>query len=439
MLAIMHALSKFRQYLVGAKFVVRTDHNSLKYFLSQKDLNERQQKWVRKIQAYNFDIEYVKGKNNVVVDALSRRPSAYSMTEISVDWKSQLLVEYSKNRFACELMDGKLQDDRYRVINDIIYYKGRIYLVPESTFKKKVLQAFHDAPMAGHQGFLKTYRQVRERFSWKGLKGDIMCYIKECATCQKNKDEHSHPAGLLQPLPIPENKWEGISMDFITGLPRAQGKDCIFVVVDRLTKFSHFFSISMDYNASQVVELFFREVFRMHGLPKNIVSDRDNKFMSIFWQELFRLVGTELTPSTSYHPQTDGKTEIVNKWIEGYLRNYVAGQQKAWVKWLYLGEYCYNTTYHMSIGMSPFKALYSYDPLTFEEIVFGESKAPMAKEWIQVNQDIIRELKDNLHRAQNQQKLYADRKRVECTFEVGDLVYLRLQSVQTSIYQEEWC
>jgi hypothetical protein len=114
-------------------------------------------------------------------------------------------------------------------------------------------------------------------------------------------------------------------MDFIIGLPRAQGKDCIFIVVDRLTKFSHFFAISMYYNTSQVAELFFKEVFRMHSVPKNIISDRDSKFMSIFLQELFRLVGTELTPSTSYHPQTDGQTEIVNKWIEGYLRNYVAG------------------------------------------------------------------------------------------------------------------
>jgi hypothetical protein len=106
MLAIMHALAKFRKYLVGAKFVMRTDHNSLKYFLDQKDLNERQQKWVSKIQAYDFGIEFVKGKNNVVADALSRRPSVYAMTDISVDWKAHLLVEYSKNRFSCELIDG---------------------------------------------------------------------------------------------------------------------------------------------------------------------------------------------------------------------------------------------------------------------------------------------------------------------------------------------
>jgi hypothetical protein len=249
----------------------------------------------------------------------------------------------------------------------------------------------------------------------------------ECTTCQENKDEHTHPAGLLQPLPIPEHKWEIISMDFITRLPRAQGKDCIFMVVDRFTKFAHFFPIATDFNATQLAKLFFREVFRLHDLPKTIISDRDNRFMSTFWQELFRLVGTTLTPSTSYHPQTNGQTKIVNKWVEGYLRNYVAGQQKAWVRWLHLGEYFYNTTQHMSIGMSPFRALYSYDPLSFVDIAFGDSRAPMVQDWIQQSQDILMELKDHLQRVQNQQKVQADKHIVDHTFEVCDLVYLRLQ------------
>jgi hypothetical protein len=170
MLDIMNALDKFRQNLVGAKILVRTNHNSLKYFLEKKDLNERQQKWVRKIQAYDFDIEFVKGKNNVFVDALSRISSFYSMTNISVNWKAHLLVDYSKNKFACELMDGHVQYDSYKIIDDIIDYKGRIFLVPKSLFKVKVLQAFHDSPLAWHQWFVKTYRHVRERFAWKGMK-----------------------------------------------------------------------------------------------------------------------------------------------------------------------------------------------------------------------------------------------------------------------------
>jgi hypothetical protein len=120
---------KFQQYLVGGKFVVKTDHNSLRHFMGKKDLNERQQKWVSKLQAYEFDIKYVKGKKNAVVDALSRRPEMCSLTEISADWKSHLVVEYSKNKFACEVMDHNTQDDRYKVVDDIIYYKDRIYLV----------------------------------------------------------------------------------------------------------------------------------------------------------------------------------------------------------------------------------------------------------------------------------------------------------------------
>jgi hypothetical protein len=139
------------------------------------------------------------------------------------------------------------------------------------------------------------------------------------------------------------------------------------------------------------------------------------------------LVGTALTSSTGYHPQMDVHTKIVNKWVERYLRNYVAGQQKAWARWFHLGEYSYKTTQHTSIGMSPFRALYGYDPLSFGEIAFGDSRAPMVQDWIQKSQDILRELKDHLQRAQNQQKVQADKHRVDRTFEVGDLVYLRLQ------------
>jgi hypothetical protein len=205
---------------------------------------------VSKIHAYDFEIEYVKGKNNVVVDALSRMPPTLSLMDISEDWKSLLLVEYSKNKFACEVLDGQVTDDRYRVVDDVIYYKDRIYLVPGSHIRQKSMQAAHDSPLAGHQGFLKTYKQVRERFTWKNLKGDILKHVQECGVCQRNKGEHTHPTGLLQPLPIPDQKWESISMDFITGLPRVQGKDCIYVMVDRLTKFSHFFALPSDYSTT---------------------------------------------------------------------------------------------------------------------------------------------------------------------------------------------
>lgn len=153
---------------------------------------------------------------------------------------------------------------------------------------------------------------IWERFSWKGLKDDVLRHVRECMTCQQIKTEHTFPIDLLQPLPILKQKSTGLSTDFITGLPRVQGKDCIYVVVDMLTKYAYFL-IAVDFTTSQVAELFFREVFRLHSVPKTIVSDRDNRFLSSFWQELFRLASTSLTPSTSYHPQMDGQIEIVNK------------------------------------------------------------------------------------------------------------------------------
>ena len=183
-LAIMHALAKFSQYFVGNRFRVKTDHNSLRFFLEQKQLQERQQKWVSKIQAYDFDIEYVKGKSNVVVDALSRRPVALSLMSMDTDWKAQFLVEYSKYLFACEILDGQVADERYSVMDEVMYYWDWVFLARDSRLKKNILRASHDSPLSGHQGFTKTYQVIRERFSWKGLKEDVLQHMKECIVFQ---------------------------------------------------------------------------------------------------------------------------------------------------------------------------------------------------------------------------------------------------------------
>ena len=174
----------------------------------------------------------MKGKNNVVVDALSRIPSI-SLMDVAENWKATLEVEYAKDKY-------------------------RIYLVHNSNLKEEILKKAHDSTLAGHSGFFKTYRILRERFSWKDLKDDVLKYVSECPTCQKNKVYHTHPTSLLHPFPIPEQKWEIISMDFITGLTKVFGKDCIFVVVDRLNQFSHLFVVTTTFIAAQEAELFFK-------------------------------------------------------------------------------------------------------------------------------------------------------------------------------------
>ena len=163
----MHALIKFRQYLVGNNFVVKTDHKNLRYFLTQKDLNERKQKWVSNIQAFDFDIEYVKGKNNVVAYALYRR-HFISLMDVVENWKAILEVEYAKDKFYCEIFDGTNRDDRYKVLEGIIYDKYRIYLVPSSSLKEKILKKAHNYPLVGQPDFFKPYQMLREIFSWNG-------------------------------------------------------------------------------------------------------------------------------------------------------------------------------------------------------------------------------------------------------------------------------
>lgn len=191
------------------------------------------------------------------------------------------------------------------------------------------------------------------------MKQDIKNFVAECDACQRQKGEIVGTPGLLQPLPIPNRTWTDISMDFIEGLPKSHGKSVIMVVVDKLSKYAHFCSLAHPFKAINVAQLFIDNIFKLHGMPSTIVSDRDPTFTSKFWQEFFKLQGTQLNVSSAYHPQTDGQTEIVNKCLETYLRCFASSQPIHWAKWLPLVEWWYNTSYHTTIQMTPYEALYS--------------------------------------------------------------------------------
>ncbi len=218
----------------------------------------------------------------MVVYALSREGQLNTITSVIGDWKDEIVAKYAKDPRTKEIMEGNITNDEIKIMEKLILYRGRILLAANSKVKRKIMKEYHDNPLSGHTGFYKTYKKLRERYSWKGLKKDIMKYVQECITCQKNKSEQNYSASLLQQLPITNKKWESISMDFIIGLPKVQERDSILVVVDRITKYAHFFPISIHYKAPQIAELFFKEVFRLHGSPRNIISDRDRKFLSLF-------------------------------------------------------------------------------------------------------------------------------------------------------------
>jgi hypothetical protein len=209
---------------------------------------------------------------------------------------------------------------------------------------------------------------------WVGMQKRIRDFVRECDVCQRQKYSATTPGGLLQPLPIPNAVWEDLSLDFITGLPKSKGFGVVLVVVDRLSKYSHFILLKHPYTAKSIVELFVREVVRLHGIPSSLISDRDPLFVSHFWMELFKLQRTKLKMSSAYHPETDGQTEVINRCLESYLRCFAADHPKTWSNWIPWAEFWYNTTYHSSIRKTPFEVVYGRQPPTIFKFLSNETK-----------------------------------------------------------------
>ncbi|KAL0540054.1 hypothetical protein IC582_024282 [Cucumis melo] len=306
-------------------------------------------------------------------------------------------------------------------------YKGRVVLSKSSSLIPSLLHTFHDSIFGGHSGFLRTYKRMSGELFWKGMKTDIKKYVEQCEICQRNKNEATKPAGVLQPLPIPDRILEDWTMDFIEGLPKAGGMNVIMVVVDRLSKYAYFVTMKHPFSAKQVAIEFIDKIVRRHGIPKSIISDRDKIFLSNFWKELFYAMDTILKRSTAFHPQTDGQTERVNQCLETYLRCFCNEQPNKWHQFIPWAELWYNTTFHSSTRTTPFKAVYGRPPPPL--ISYGDKKTPNDEvETMLKERDLaISALKENLTIAQNIMKKFADSKRRELKFKVGDEVYLKLR------------
>jgi hypothetical protein len=259
------------------------------------------------------------------------------------------------------------------------------------------------------------------------MKREIAFYIAQCDARQRVKAEHQRPAGLLQPLKVPMWKWEEVGMDFITGLPRSnRGHDSVWVIVDRLTKVAHFLPIKTTNRGQNLAELYIGRIVSLHGVPKRIVSDRGSRFTSLFWESLHRALGTNLSFSTAFHPQTGGQTERVNQILEDMLCACFLSYGAKWEDCLPFAKFSYNNSYQASLQMAPFEALYGRKcctPLnwskTGESQVFGPDIIREAKEQVQL-------ICNRLKAAQSRQKSYADSRRRPISFQVGDFVYLRV-------------
>ncbi|KAL0554363.1 hypothetical protein IC582_008282 [Cucumis melo] len=458
--AVVFALKIWRHYLYGEKIQIFTDHKSLKYFFTQKELNMRQRRWLELVKDYDCEILYHPGKPNVVADALSRKVSLSAAlitrqtplhrdlerAEIAVSvgavtmQLAQLTVQPTLRQriIDAQSSDPYLVEKRglaeagqtaeFSLSSDGgLLFERRLCVPSDSAVKTELLSEAHSSPFSMHPGNTKMYQDLKRVYWWRNMKREVAEFVSRCLVCQQVKAPRQKPAGLLQPLSIPEWKWENVSMDFITGLPRTlRGFTVIWVVVDRLTKSAHFVPGKSTYTASKWAQLYMSEIVRLHGVPVSIVSDRDARFTSKFWKGLQTAMGSRLDFSTAFHPQTDGQTERLNQVLEDMLRACALEFPGSWDSHLHLMEFAYNNSYQATIGMAPFEALYGKccrSPVCWGEV--GEQRL-MGPELVQSTNEAIQKIRSRMHTAQSRQKSYADVRRKDLEFEVGDKVFLKV-------------
>lgn len=427
---------------MGHRFIKRTDQQALIHLLDQKSVSPVQQKWITKLMGLNYEIQYKKGSENRVADALSRLSGdigeCYATTTVIPSWLQDVINSYAGDVGVQHILTSKQQDSnslsQYTLDGPVIRYKGRLFVGEANGCREKILTEMHASPYGGHSGVQGTYMRLKSFCFWPHMKQDVADLVKNCDVCARNKPDLSPYPGLLQPLPIPDQPWSHISMDFVEGLPKSQGKDVILVVVDRLTKYGHFLPLAHPYTSQTVAKLFLDNVYKLHGMPVSIVTDRDKVFTSSFWKELFSILAVTLNFSTAYHPQSDGQTERLNQCVETYLRCMTSATPKYWSRWLSLAEHWYNTNYHSATKTTPFQSLYGYPPPYLSMAPYFDSTVGDVKDYMLDRQLMLRSLKENLAQAQGRMKLYADQGRTEREFQVGEYVYLKLQPYrQTSV------
>jgi hypothetical protein len=266
--------------------------------------------------------------------------------------------------------------DQWRAVDGLITVKGKIYVPSGSQLRPGLLSNVHEAK---HEGTEKTLHRFRSDFYSLGARTPVRDLVRSCNTCQRNKSEHLHPAGLLQPLEIPMTVWANLAMDFIEGFPRVNDKLVILTIVDRFSKSAHFLPLEHPYIATSVACVFFVNIVKLHGVLSSIVSNCDQVFTAHFWQELFTLVGVKMQLSSTFHPQTDGQVEVTNKVITMYLRCLVGDRPRDWLKWLPWAEFCYDSSFQASIKTSPFRLVYGQDPPSLHAYSPGEARLPAVK------------------------------------------------------------
>ncbi|MBW0538549.1 hypothetical protein O181_078264 [Austropuccinia psidii MF-1] len=349
-----------------------------------------------------------------------------------IDLIQKKLWKYSQYRSILQdLGKGKsVQDYSLDSSSQLLLFKDQVVVPNDPTIQLSILQKHHDSPLAGHPGQKKTLKLVKHDFHWSSMTQFIKDYVSSCQQCSRNKNIHQKKFGLLKPLPIPNGPWICLSMEFITQLPLSNSLDSILVIVERFSKMAVFIPTMSSITSPDLVHLFINDIFPKHGLPSRIVSDRGTLFVSSFWTNLCQQLKISRDLSTAYHPETERKTERVNKILEQYLQMDVSYLQDDWKTWLPLAEFAYNNSDQSSTKQSPFFTVYGRDPQFYSAHITQDTPAGKLSTKIQ---SLQQDVKIELEVAINWFKRYADKSRANPpVFNPGDMVWLFSKNIKST-------
>ncbi|PKU72440.1 RNA-directed DNA polymerase [Dendrobium catenatum] len=430
--AVVRALKQWEHYLLHQDFVLRSDNHALQFINSQKTINKMHARWLTFLQRFSFVLRHKSGAQNRVADALSRRTALLTKLQVDAPGLQALQELYATDHdFADpwnQLTNHPSRPCRDFSIRHNFLFKDNLLCVPASSWREHLIKELHSGGLSAHVGRTKTLEQMQSRFYWPHLRRDVVRFVERCPICQLYKG-NAQNTGLYTPLPVLQSIWEDLSMDFILGLPRTKrGSDSIMVVVDRFSKMAHFLACKKTFDALNVAILFFKEIVRLHGIPRSITSDRDVKFVSHFWRELWKRLRTEIKLSSAYHPQTDGQTEVVNRTLSNMLRCLAHENPKQWDDYIGQAEFAYNAMSNSSTGQCPFNIVYTKCPNHIVDIaVIPQCKSKTAANTTEVYTKMLQNVREKLESANTEYKNQANVRRREKIFNPGDLVMVRLR------------
>ncbi|KAH0606496.1 uncharacterized protein H6S33_003330 [Morchella sextelata] len=428
LLAIIRSFEEWRPELEGTAhpIAVISNHKNLEYFMSTKQLNRRQARWAESGDLPGEGDERQLHQSQVVLkrDNLDVKLSllAGSFSNEPAEKNASLCglfdEGYSSDPCPQRILDMRNKGERQSKdislaecteVEGWLLYRGSIYVPDYEPLKLRILQLYNDAASAGHPGCEKTFELISRDYYWPLMRNYIARYVRNCHTCQRSKPKTHGKLGTLRSLPIPEQPWQEVSMDFVTGLPESEGYDAIMVVVDRLTKMRHLLPYNTTVNSEDVAQLYLRNIWKLHGLPTHVTSDRGTQFTAKFWKALCKHLNIEARMSTAFHPETDGQTERLNAVMEQYLRGYVSYQQDDWVKWLPMAEFSANNQLD--------KTLPSLN----------------AKDFALKMKELHEYLRTNIRMAQDQQEQAVNAKRTPAPrYGIGDMVFVSAKNIRTT-------